>query len=104
MKIGLSIKLTGFLFCMAFIGCAAKEVPVIRFTDINSRRSYTSIGSPNVMMNGAVNFTDEATGKVITLQSWEAQDDHGRTYTVKPVNNIWTGKTEYKLVENRIQE
>lgn len=79
------------------VGCTT-TYPVIKFTDIQSRREYRSIGSPNILQNGAVNFQDETTGKAVVLQSWEAEDDAGRSYTFQTGKNFWTGATEYKLV------
>ena len=78
--------------------CVSRELPVIKFTDVQSRRTYTSVGNPTVMLNEAVNFQDKSTGKAITLQSWEAEDDTGRDYRVIQKTNIWNGKSEYKLV------
>ena len=64
------------------VGCADKH-RVIKFTDVQSRREYRSIGAPSVLPSGAVSFRDETSGKAVTLQSWEAEDDEGRYYIAR---------------------
>jgi hypothetical protein len=78
----------GLLLCAG--GCAQKLDP-INFTDVQSRREYRSAGNPKVSESGAVSFVDETSGKSVTLQSWEATDDTGRTYTTQwdPVRAQW---------------
>lgn len=86
-------KLILVLVCITFSGCAQK-IGVLKFTDVGSRREYRSIGMPSVLPSGAVSFRDEYTGKAVTLQSWEAEDDKGKYYIAK-FDSVWGG---YKLV------
>jgi hypothetical protein len=83
------------LFGAGVIGCA--EQHVIKFTDVGSRREYRSIGAPSVLPSGAVSFRDETSGKAVTLQSWEAEDDDGRYYIAR-WDPVWGG---YKLVPGK---
>lgn len=85
------------LICLlSIIGCT-ERVGVLKFTDVESRREYRCIGSPNVLPSGAVSFHDETSGKAVTLQSWEAEDDQGRYYIAK-YDPVWGN---YRLVPGK---
>jgi hypothetical protein len=89
----LSVTLT---LCLTICGCA-HQIGVLKFTDVQSRREYRCVGSPSVLPSGAVSFRDETSGKAVTLQSWEAEDDEGRYYIAK-WDPVWGG---YKLVPGK---
>ena len=81
---------------VVLVGCT-RYVPRYRFTDVGSQRSYTCLGTPLLLRGGAVNFKDEASGSIVTLQSYEVRGEKGETYRV--VTNFFTGKEELQVVE-----
>ena len=90
------LMLTGLAGLLLCSGCAHKPPP-ITFTDVQTRREYRSVGEAKVQDNGAVHFVDEKSGKSVTLQSWEATDDAGRSYTTQ-----WDHvRARYKLVPGK---
>jgi len=81
---------------MWFVSGCTTYVPRYSITDVQSRREYSSLGTPTLLSSGAINFRDEKSGSVVTLQSYEVRGEKGETYRIG--RNIWTGKEELQPV------